>query len=132
MKYLLRFPIRRPLPVTPLVGVWIEMRTTKKQSWTRNVTPLVGVWIEISISSAFLKRRLVTPLVGVWIEITVVCSVINAAFVTPLVGVWIEILEEVGEWQNIESLPLWECGLKCAGNRAENSKERHSLCGSVD
>ena len=33
--------------VTPLVGVWIEITTTKKESDTDAVTPLVGVWIEM-------------------------------------------------------------------------------------
>ena len=35
------------------------------------VTPLVGVWIEIKVSSVTTMGNIVTPLVGVWIEIRV-------------------------------------------------------------
>ena len=34
-----------------------------------HVTPLVGVWIEIKMSSVSPEATNVTPLVGVWIEI---------------------------------------------------------------
>ena len=39
--------------VTPLVGVWIEIRYTEMRADWNLVTPLVGVWIEISYSSSF-------------------------------------------------------------------------------
>ena len=34
-------------PVTPLVGVWIEIFNKTQKKWTAYVTPLVGVWIEM-------------------------------------------------------------------------------------
>ena len=77
--------------VTPLAGVWIEMRmptTSPRYSW---VTPLAGVWIEIHRNS---RRRYCRP-------------------VTPLAGVWIE-MQEVGHLRPDHrlSLPSRECGLK--------------------
>ena len=82
------------------------------------------------------RRRLVTPLVGVWIEIIFRIASPNGPSVTPLVGVWIEIngnhcwvWHGMGrhspcgsvDWNQhiagvaavlLQSLPLWECGLK--------------------
>ena len=54
------------------------------------VTPLAGVWIEIRIGAKLLKLKHVTPLAGVWIEIS--APIINDVLpiVTPLAGVWIE------------------------------------------
>ena len=39
------------------------------QSVTEFVTPLVGVWIEIKEEREWIGQHGVTPLVGVWIEI---------------------------------------------------------------
>ena len=36
------------------------------------VTPLAGVWIEIRVSLCFVPIGIVTPLAGVWIEISVI------------------------------------------------------------
>ena len=55
--------------VTPLVGVWIEIRVSELLSLLFVVTPLVGVWIEICTHGARIIHNVVTPLVGVWIEI---------------------------------------------------------------
>ena len=43
------------MPVTPLVGVWIEMLYGRVSSRSTQVTPLVGVWIEKdqSVKSTF-------------------------------------------------------------------------------
>ena len=76
--------------VTPLVGVWIEIRTVLQMNGIRAVTPLVGVWIEIAAEPEIETVEVVTPLVGVWIEIIIG---------SPDGGAW-------------KSLPLWECGLK--------------------
>ena len=35
-------------PVTPFVGVWIEIKVTDWVSVNLHVTPFVGVWIEMS------------------------------------------------------------------------------------
>ena len=53
------------------------------------VTPLAGVWIEIKMSDSVYALPVVTPLAGVWIEICV--AVYNCEFikVTPLAGVWV-------------------------------------------
>ena len=55
--------------VTPLVGVWIEIRLMVWYKTFVSVTPLVGVWIEILFPSRMHSSSGVTPLVGVWIEI---------------------------------------------------------------
>ena len=36
------------IAVTPLAGVWIEIRTMARRKRGLIVTPLAGVWIEIS------------------------------------------------------------------------------------
>ena len=55
--------------VTPLVGVWIEIRCFLFAKNHIHVTPLVGVWIEIDWVLGKIADKVVTPLVGVWIEI---------------------------------------------------------------
>ena len=55
--------------VTPLVGVWIEIKKSSISHGNTDVTPLVGVWIEIVSHMNFVTFTNVTPLVGVWIEI---------------------------------------------------------------
>ncbi len=55
--------------VTPLVGVWIEIKIYKNRGVSVEVTLLVGVWIEIDKSYCHVTDCIVTPLVGVWIEI---------------------------------------------------------------
>ena len=79
------------------------------------VTPLAGVWIEIRETFFFKKSLVVTPLAGVWIEILLICrtiliymslpsrecglkSLLNSVIyilglVTPLAGVWIEMYQ---------------------------------------
>ena len=37
------------MPVTPLVGVWIEIIKKVRDYAKALVTPLVGVWIEIEV-----------------------------------------------------------------------------------
>ena len=98
--------------VAPLVGAWIEMIPSQKQSsrrssllsWERGlkyakfvvadehstVAPLVGAWIEILAIAVEGEPDLVAPLVGAWIEITVI---------EPIVGFF-------------KSLLSWERGLK--------------------
>ena len=61
----------------------------------------------------------VAPFVGVWIEIisSTLCS--SDLIVAPFVGVWIEIKSGLTRTeQDRESLPSWECGLKCGGDKA--------------
>ena len=69
-----------------------------------------------------LKHRLVgirkdicnvTPYVGVWIETRLYRRIVNRFVVTPYVGVWIETMSSIdGISLLIESLLMWECGLK--------------------
>ena len=103
------------LKVTPLAGVWIEIRRPWAASATwRTVTPLAGVWIEINnmhdrmaiqrslplrecglkCSGMFVLPLMlnVTPLAGVWIEIGRMHIPHYIVYVTPLAGVWIEII----------------------------------------
>ena len=42
------------IAVTPLAGVWIEIKTGSMVYRVVDVTPLAGVWIEISVMSAVL------------------------------------------------------------------------------
>ena len=55
----------------------------------------------------------VAPFVGVWIEISVIFSGCVLLIVAPFVGVWIEILLVLHLPGSNQSLPSWECGLKC-------------------
>ena len=57
--------------VTPLAGVWIEIRFINSSAHCLIVTPLAGVWIEIDIWKTDTVEGFVTPLAGVWIEIDV-------------------------------------------------------------
>ena len=77
-------------PVTPFVGVWIEILRFLTPPVPYGVTPFVGVWIEIGLHGGAGEGVLVTPFVGVWIEI------------------WIRQCGGHGK----KSLPSWECGLK--------------------
>ena len=58
--------------VTPLAGVWIEIKRNSKQSPYATSLPLR----ECGLKSPFCKQsiyfRFVTPLAGVWIEIAFV------------------------------------------------------------
>ena len=78
----------------------------------KKVTPLAGVWIEIKLQKENEKLIAVTPLAGVWIEILLLLFYIPLAAVTPLAGVWIEIGDQMAQGRGIWSLPLRECGLK--------------------
>ena len=55
--------------VAPLVGAWIEIRTTLMCILATLVAPLVGAWIEIDDIEARIAELKVAPLVGAWIEI---------------------------------------------------------------
>ena len=56
--------------VTPLAGVWIEIKQGERLENIESVTPLAGVWIEIRYArSVAMRSAVVTPLAGVWIEI---------------------------------------------------------------
>ena len=37
-----------PTAVTPIAGVWIEIKVKESDFDTAEVTPIAGVWIEIS------------------------------------------------------------------------------------
>ena len=76
------------------------------------VTPCVGVWIEIMRKLGFRIKWVVTPCVGVWIEIVRRSGSFFAELVTPCVGVWIEIAPCSYRQYPFPSLPVWECGLK--------------------
>ena len=100
--------------VTPLAGVWIEIRKTDLRASAPRVTPLAGVWIEIrsrksrrrSTSSSLPSREcglkfalcpacyslrwsLPSRECGLKWDFRMIDEVIVA--VTPLAGVWIEI-----------------------------------------
>ncbi len=62
------FSFPAPVSVTPLAGVWIEIREGAARMCEYCVTPLAGVWIEIRRLDLEFRFRSVTPLAGVWIE----------------------------------------------------------------
>ncbi len=49
--------------------MWIEIDYTRSRQPDKGVTPLAGVWIEIRIEADGINKIIVTPLAGVWIEI---------------------------------------------------------------
>ena len=72
------------------------------------------MWIEIVGVGGTPEDRYVTPCAGVWIEIAETACYGAEPTVTPCAGVWIEM--DCLSWpqNNIPSLPVRECGLKCA------------------
>ena len=52
---------------------------------------------------------------GVWIETLFLMAHITLMVVTPRVGVWIETVIWLEKSLSLESLPVWECGLKQDG-----------------
>ena len=83
--------IDKIMPVTPFVGVWIEI--------AKNIVELTSSWslpswecgLKFLIKLHGVQYITVTPFVGVWIEIFDGTHHGAAASVTPFVGVWIEI-----------------------------------------
>jgi len=93
--------------------VWIEIGLFASSVVAEDVTPLVGVWIEIKsveLSVSCLLSSLPSWECGL--------KFIKGHFrmagtnVTPLVGVWIEIALSRFYLLETASLPSWECGLK--------------------
>ena len=76
------------------------------------VAPLVGAWIEIKSSGREHDKYIVAPLVGAWIEISIRVGSSYPFDVAPLVGAWIEITAKVIDKLKTMSLPSWERGLK--------------------
>ena len=121
--------------VTPLVGVWIEIKGWDYHLRYTGVTPLVGVWIEISSKKKVTHANICHSPRGSVDWNSSVISATTKAVVTPLVGVWIEIKLVIAPWgvslchsprgsvdwnldhvrcrpDLLKSLPSWECGLK--------------------
>ena len=142
-------------PVTPCVGVWIEIFVIRIRSilsrslpaWECGLKcggrigspvphPSLPAW-ECGLKSekltVFFIRRRVTPCVGVWIEISAKTSLLFICAVTPCVGVWIEMSPSLSSRRRpAPSLPAWECGLKLNISALPPSGSCHSLRGSVD
>ena len=146
--------VPKPLPVTPCMGVWIEI---DYGIYWQKIKPSLPVWecglkscrriekpwrwichslygsVDWNCFPATLKSwQGVTPCMGVWIEIAWKPGKGNLCSVTPCMGVWIEIerLHNFHGW--IKSLPVWECGLKSIYHRKQLRPRCHSLYGSVD
>ena len=80
----------RVVPVTPFVGVWIEIPTE--------------VTLPLNVTGHSLRGSVDwNPSVWWWY---------GHGWVTPFVGVWIEIVERLFWFGVSASLPSWECGLK--------------------
>ena len=72
----------------------------------------MGAWIEILYICFCFGVISVAPLVGAWIEISMLILPRPAYLVAPLVGAWIEIISVYHISRCMQSLPLWERGLK--------------------
>ncbi len=55
--------------VTPYVGVWIEIPSSKGSGMMLSSPPMWGCGLKLMITNTVLLRSIVTPYVGVWIEI---------------------------------------------------------------
>ena len=147
--------IRRAEPVTPCVGVWIEIHPQNIVHNFIKVTPCVGVWIEMynvfntgtsrsqSLPAWECGLKLcrqeilptncrVTPCVGVWIEIKASAIILGGLASLPAWECGLKFSDLQSNADNIESLPAWECGLKWVTDTDRVVKLRHSLRGSVD
>ena len=92
----------------------------------------MGAWIETRQLETFWHPSSVAPHVGAWIETDVVANQQLSVGVAPHVGAWIEtlVLESNNVW--LQSLPMWERGLKLHSDLADAKAARRSPCGSVD
>ena len=79
-------------PVTPCVGVWIEINFDHKYSFTLTSLPAWECGLKSYAVLFDAQFICVTPCVGVWIEIRRDKNNSNRGPVTPCVGVWIEII----------------------------------------
>ena len=76
------------------MGVWIEIRDASFQDDIKPVTPLVGVWIEIkALLTPFLNQSQSLPLWECGLKSYQSGQLRTGSTVTPLVGVWIEMSE---------------------------------------
>ena len=63
---------------------------------------------------------IVAPHVGAWIETSKITIPSNETFVAPHVGAWIETVSHSRNLPILESLPMWERGLKL-GKQQQNA-----------
>ena len=96
------------------------------------VTPLAGVWIEIKISTFATMGNMSLPLreCGLKFDSGSVDSYVKASL--PLRECGLKSLANDGESTLTLSLPLRECGLKSNCNTDCSGFYGHSPCGSVD
>ena len=73
-----------------------------------------------------------TPRAGVWIEMHAMERALHLIQDTPRAGVWIEIAAVSILPASTPTLPVRECGLKCALLSGGDVVTGHSPCGSVD
>ncbi len=99
------------MDVTPLAGVWIEIRGPHPSPACPWSLPLRECGLKSFWHICTFQNGIVTPLAGVWIEIDCDALGFVDSGVTPLAGVWIEIDNKVPHCYNVL---------------------RHSPCGSVD
>ena len=69
IEILIRLIRYRFQPVTPLVGVWIEIIRLKRFICCVKSLPLWECGLKYEYQKYLYHLRIVTPLVGVWIEI---------------------------------------------------------------
>ena len=82
------------IPVTPLAGVWIEIRYAHTTvGGSSSSLPLRECGLKFCHRPYVANYTCVTPLAGVWIEIIFRFLYSSMSVVTPLAGVWIEICQ---------------------------------------
>ena len=93
--------------------MWIEIPTADRQPSQACVTPLAGVWIEIRSISLLCWALASLPLRECGLKSPIIRTAAGVTAVTPLAGVWIEIQScRYAYYGRLLSLPLRECGLK--------------------
>ena len=91
----------------------------------------MGAWVEIVLGGGLCTGFGVAPFVGAWVEIDSLNNIGSGIGVAPFVGAWVEILALTDMLKYLESLPLWERGLKFIPGFMTAACPRRSLCGSV-
>ena len=137
------------------MGVWIEIFGGRNMFKICSVTPFMGVWIEILNGWGVGKITLVTPFMGVWIEIASFWpygtklqshSLYGSVDWNPYHHNLVVLSSSHSLYGSVDwnrhrlhtisnrqqSLPLWECGLKCLWLIFLFLYYSHSLYGSVD
>ena len=119
--------------VTPLAGVWIEIRLSIRRLTLPGSHPSRVCGLKFSDHDLYLMDEYVTPLAGVWIEISWDYGGFAICLVTPLAGVWIEMaMSRKSPMTSRRSHPSRVCGLKFLTIAEHTPYSCHTPRGCVD